>query len=172
MRPLPGCLSGIVIWEQPQKKFTNSININFFYRRTKTFRDIESLPTYMLLGSFPGGSAVKNSPALQKMQGTWLWSLGQEDPLEKETATYSSILAMKIPWTEKPGLQSIGLQYVTWIPCVCVCVCVRVCVRVCALSRLLVSLAPPAFASRLFTTAPPGKPRWHKYFYLIREKAH
>ena len=43
---------------------------------------------------------VKYSPA---MQDTWVWSLGQEDPLKEEMSTYSSILAGKIPWTEKPG---------------------------------------------------------------------
>ena len=37
------------------------------------------------------------------MQVTWVQSLGQEDPLEKEMATHSSILAWRIPWTEKPG---------------------------------------------------------------------
>ena len=42
------------------------------------------------LMDFPGGSVVKNSPAVQEM---WVWSLGREDPLEMETATYSSILA-------------------------------------------------------------------------------
>ena len=42
---------------------------------------------------------------------TWVQSLGQEDLLEKEMATHSSILAWKIPWTEKPGeLQSMGSQ--------------------------------------------------------------
>ena len=42
-----------------------------------------------------------------------VWSSGQEDPLEKETATYSSILAWKIPWTKEAGrLQSMGLQRV------------------------------------------------------------
>ena len=47
------------------------------------------------------------------MRKTWVWSLGQEDPLEKEMATHSSILAWRIPWTEKPGgLQSMGLQRV------------------------------------------------------------
>ena len=57
---------------------------------------------------FPGGSAVKNPPA---MQDTQVWSLGWEDPLEKEMATYSSILTWKIPWTEEPGrLQSMGSQ--------------------------------------------------------------
>ena len=45
------------------------------------------------------------------MQETWVRSLGQEDPLEKEMATHSSILAWEIPGTEEPGrLQSIGLQ--------------------------------------------------------------
>ena len=44
---------------------------------------------------------------------TWVRSLGQKDPLEKEMATHSSILAWKIPWTEEPGgLQSVGLQRV------------------------------------------------------------
>ena len=52
----------------------------------------------------PGGSAVKN---LLAMQETWVQSLDQEDPLEKEMAAHSSILAWKIPWTEEPdGLQS------------------------------------------------------------------
>ena len=43
---------------------------------------------------------VKNLPAMQK---TWIRSLSQEDPLEKEMATHSSILAWRIPWTEEPG---------------------------------------------------------------------
>ena len=49
---------------------------------------------------FPGGSVVKNLPAIQD---TWVRSLGQEDPLQKEMATHSSILAWKIPWTEEPS---------------------------------------------------------------------
>ena len=49
---------------------------------------------------------VKHLPAMQE---TWVRSLGQEDPLEKEMATHSSTPAWKIPWTEKPGrLQSMG----------------------------------------------------------------
>ena len=43
---------------------------------------------------------VKNLPAMQEM---WVQSVGQEDPLEEEMATHSSILAWKIPWTEAPG---------------------------------------------------------------------
>ena len=47
------------------------------------------------------------------MQVTWVRSLGQEDPLEKEMATHSKILAWETPWTEEPGgLLSIGLQRV------------------------------------------------------------
>ena len=48
---------------------------------------------------------------MQEMQETWVQSLGQEDPLEKEMTTHSSILAWRIPWTEEPGgLQPMGLQ--------------------------------------------------------------
>ena len=51
---------------------------------------------------------VKNLPAMQE---TWVLSLGWEDPLEKEMAIHSSVLAWKIPWTEEPGgLQSMGPQ--------------------------------------------------------------
>ena len=51
---------------------------------------------------------VKNLPAMRE---TWIQSLGQEDPLEKEMATHSSILAWRIPWTEEPGgLQSTGCK--------------------------------------------------------------
>ena len=53
---------------------------------------------------------VKNLPAMQE---TRVQFLGGEDPLEKEMATHSSILAWRIPWTEEPGrLQSMGLQRV------------------------------------------------------------
>ena len=46
------------------------------------------------------GRTVKNLP---EIQGTQVWSLGQEDPLEKGMATHSRILAWRIPWTEEPG---------------------------------------------------------------------
>ena len=61
-------------------------------------------------GKFPGGSALKRLPPMLQ---TWVRSLGQKDPLEKEMVTHSSILAWRIPWTEKPGrLQSRGSQRV------------------------------------------------------------
>ena len=53
---------------------------------------------------------LKHLPAMRE---TWVQSLSQEDPLEKEMATHSSIPAWRIPWTEEPGgLQSTGLQTV------------------------------------------------------------
>ena len=57
---------------------------------------------------FPGGPVVKNLSAKQEM---WVQSLGWEDPLEKEMATHSSILAWEIPWTEEPcGPKSMGVS--------------------------------------------------------------
>ena len=54
--------------------------------------------------------AVKNPPAMQE---TRVWSLGWEDPLEKEMATHSSIIVWRILWTEEPGgPQSLGSQRV------------------------------------------------------------
>ena len=49
---------------------------------------------------FPGGAVVKNLPDMQEIQETLIWTLHQEDSLEKEIATQSSILAWKIQWTE------------------------------------------------------------------------
>ena len=72
---------------------------------------------------------------LPAMQETWVRFLGQEDPLEKEMATHSSILAWRMPWTEEPGgLQSMESQesdtterlnndyYSIWINCLWGCV--------------------------------------------------
>ena len=50
---------------------------------------------------------LKNPPACRRQtQEIWVQSLGQEDPLEEEMATHSSILAWKIPWIEEPGKES------------------------------------------------------------------
>ena len=69
---------------------------------------------YMILTGFPGGSVVKNPPA---SAGNVISIPGREEPLEKEMATHSSILAWEIPWTEETGgLQSMGLQKSqTWL---------------------------------------------------------
>ena len=71
-----------------------------------------SVPAKDMQGCFPGGSVVKNLPANAG-------DLGLEDPLEKEMATHSSILAWEIPGTEEPdrlrptGLQRVGRDLVT-----------------------------------------------------------
>ena len=66
--------------------------------------------TMKISSTFLLALTVKNSPAMLE---TWVPSLGQEDPLEKDMATHSSILAWRVPCTEEPGrLQSIGLQKV------------------------------------------------------------
>ena len=71
----------------------------------------------MPLASIPGGSVVKNLPTSAGDTGDVASilgrSLGQEDPLAKEMATHSNILAWRIPWTEEPsGLHSMGSQRV------------------------------------------------------------
>ena len=76
----------------------------FHNTRQITRRKNRSIPPLC----FPGGFVVKNLPVIQE---TWVWPLGWEDPLEKEMATHSSILAWRIPWMEEPGrLQSVGSQ--------------------------------------------------------------
>ena len=77
---------------------------------------VSSLPLFILMsmlpcfGGFPGGSVIKNPPAVQDMR---VQSLGGEDPLEEGMATHSSIPAWRIPGTEEPdGLQSTELQRV------------------------------------------------------------
>ena len=67
-----------------------------------------NLEDFMLV--IPVAQMVKNLPAMQEIQ---VRSLGQEDPLEKEMAIHSSVLAWKIPWTEESGgLQCMGSQRV------------------------------------------------------------
>ena len=62
---------------------------------------------------FRDGSVVKNLPANAEDAGDTGFIPGLEDPLEKEMATHSSVLAWKIPWTEEPGgLHSMGSQRV------------------------------------------------------------
>ena len=95
-------------------------NLNWTVNRTILLYHLNLLEIVMIIQllrdemGFPGGSADKE-PACQcrRHKRSWVRSVGQEDPLEKEMATHSSILAWKIPWTEEPGgLQSMGSQRV------------------------------------------------------------
>ena len=75
---------------------------------------METMTDFIFLGSKITASLLaqrlKHLPAMREIQ---VQSLGQEDPLEKEMATHSSILAWRIPWMEEPGrLQSTGSQRV------------------------------------------------------------
>ena len=67
--------------------------------------------------SFPGGSVVKCSPAMQKLQETEVQSLDGEDPLEEGMATHSSVLAWRIPWTEEPDGQQFMWSQRVWHDC-------------------------------------------------------
>ena len=75
---------------------------------------MKTVTDYLLRGSIITASLVAQMvKRLPTVQETWVRSLGQEDPLEKEMATHSSTLAWKIPWTEECSrLQSVGSQRV------------------------------------------------------------
>ena len=62
-----------------------------------------SMHAQVLRYGFPGGSMVKNLPAMQEMLEIRVRFLGQEDPLEEDMAAHSSNLAWRIPWAEEPG---------------------------------------------------------------------
>ena len=80
-----------------------------FLKRKKTQDSSHHLISNLLMG-LPVAQTVKNLPPAQETQ---VGSLGREDPLEKEIASHSSILAWRIPWLEEPGgLQSMGSQRV------------------------------------------------------------
>ena len=69
------------------------------------------IPDLMAFNIIRASLVVQRVKCLPAMQETWVQSLGWEDPLEKEMATHSSILAWKIPWMEEPGrLQSMRSQ--------------------------------------------------------------
>ena len=104
-------LTSFSIWYQKLMK-TNTVNHNFWllWPYFYIFALLVFFNWSVVNLGFPGGSVVKNPPAIPE---TWVRSLGQEDPLEKELASHSSIFAWEIPWTEEPGgLQSMGSQRV------------------------------------------------------------
>ena len=72
---------------------------------------LPELEGYSFLGGVRNSLVAQSAKNLPAVQETWVQSLSQEDPLEKEMATHSSILAQKILWIEEPGeLQSMGSQ--------------------------------------------------------------
>ena len=74
-------------------------------------KDLLNKLTLASTRGFPGGSVIKNQPAMQELQETQVQCLGWEDPLKEEMATHSRIVAWRIPRTEDPGgLQFLGSQ--------------------------------------------------------------
>ena len=88
---------------------------NSFKRQMQLFRLLKGSGQWLFAASYYCGVSlmVQRLKRLPAMKETWVRSLGWEDPLEKEMATHSSVLAWRIPWTEEPGgLQSTGSQRV------------------------------------------------------------
>ena len=86
------------------------------FETCSALKDLSANPPRKPLGYKENRGASLVSQRLKHLpprRETWVWSLGQEDPLEKEMVTHSSILTWTIPWTEKPGrLQFTGSQRV------------------------------------------------------------
>ena len=106
-------------------------------------------------------------PDIEKQTG-WVWSLGQEDPLEKEMATHSSILAWRIPWMEEPGaLQSTGLQRVRhdWATSLSLFQTAKGVCQGCILSPCLFNLYPEdiMWNDRLVWSTSWNQDCWEKY---------
>ena len=93
-----------------------AINWNFSIGNLAYKGSVDKYPLFIQVsGAFLVAQMAKSPPAMQE---TWVWSLGQEDPLEKGMATHFSIFAWRIPWSEKSGrLQSIWSQRVkhNWV---------------------------------------------------------
>ena len=102
-RPIAdGRVTTFVYWKDQRHFFVHRCKGKQVVSMAWVSRDVISMPP-----SFPRGSVVKNSPA---MQDSWVWSLGWEDTLEEEVATHSGILAWRILRTEEPGgLQAGGI---------------------------------------------------------------
>ena len=130
---LPGGMWTIgwkTIWKEPEPQKRSWGCRRYTGNREEKHYGFPFLPSLNLLPELPIGQptwswkqgnlgivvflvaqTVKNLPAIWE---TWLWSLGWGDPLEKGTATHSSVLAWRIPWMEEPGgLQSMGSQDMT-----------------------------------------------------------
>ena len=96
---------GFLILKIPTKSVRVTLTLDLPKQEANSCSAIKTMLVLLItflndLRGFPGGSAVKNRPAMQE---TWVQSLGWEDPLEKEMATHSSILVWKISWTEGSG---------------------------------------------------------------------
>ena len=83
-------------WKQP----TKCLSIDEWIMKMWCVNTHIHTHTHTHTRGFPTGSVGENPPAMQEPQEMWVWSLGQEDPLQESMATHSSILTWRIPWTE------------------------------------------------------------------------
>ena len=101
-----GChalLQGIFPAQDLNPCLLNLLHFRWILHRWATREAPLSNTINVYYSGFPDGSGIKNPSTVQEMQKTQFQSLGQEDPLEKQMTTHSSILAWEIPWTEEPG---------------------------------------------------------------------
>ena len=106
-KSLPLLMISLFTWEWSKESYqinlTHLSNWQQLASADYSIQEDFSSSEMLLPLQFPGGSTIKHLPAMQERQETGVLSLGQEDALEDKMATHSSILAWKIPWTEKPG---------------------------------------------------------------------
>ena len=102
---------GVETWlfeYKEQRILSNSMDAKLYYLYAVSILMYIYMCVYIYIWASLVAQRLKHLPAMWE---TWVQSLGQEVPLEKETATHSIILAWKIPWTEEPSrLQSMGSQ--------------------------------------------------------------
>ena len=105
------CGHFLLKWKYKEKGY-KILAINWFFFNFEMINSQKSAKKHTVR-SLTAAQMVKRLPTMRE---TWVRSLGQEDPLDKEMATHSRILAWKIPWIEEPGrLQSMGSQSQTWL---------------------------------------------------------
>ena len=109
---LERCSSWWLCWGKPTDLFSfahhGSVGSQWWVTGVSVIVPVGFYGKKNLPPTFLVAQIVKNLPA---KQGTWVWSLGREDPLEEGMATHCSILAWRIPWMEEPGgLQSWGCK--------------------------------------------------------------
>ena len=100
---------------KPKKLYTHThTHIKYTNRDLVRRRGSKNESNYGIYSKvLPGSTVVKKLLPIQETQKIRVWSLDQEETLEREMATHYSILAWRIPWTEEPGrLQNMGLQRV------------------------------------------------------------
>ena len=96
---IPLSIAAIILQKKKKWNFDEHILVSIYLAWSLQVADLAWTLSTM---GFPDGSVVKKLPV---NAGDTVWSLGQEDPLKKEMATRSSILAWEIPWIEEPGSQ-------------------------------------------------------------------